>query len=546
MGIASKLLVLASCFVYFQANYLILSELNGQVNAPYMDEIFHVFQAQDYCLGDYHKWNDKITTLPGLYLVTTTPLRLISYLKNEQNDSARLLGQTCNLQNLRLSNVIMSTLVYLVIYLLFDHLNAKKLENNQYRTLINILSSFSISLFPLNYFFQFLYYTDIGSTLFFLLTYYFQLKELYKASALTAFVAIVFRQTNVIWLVFCFGQVVLANIEKLFIKVKPPTGQGIGSQNINASTATSKVKRQHANLVELMIRTPSEAWSFVSGTNDKPSGYATKDRDNSQVSVLQALKTFAFRLYREDFWGRKLIYMDLIRITDLGQTSSYFAVIFMFITFVYKNNGIVVGDRQNHQAGLHLCQVFYYLTFSCLFSAASFVLNWKKFKNLAQFLRNNFKINLILTLPLIVLVIHNFTHEHPFLLADNRHYTFYIWSRLFKRHDLLRYAYAPVYLAAGYMFYRNLSHYSNGKKTVGWLLIYAVCLIAGLVPQKLIEFRYFIIPYLIYRLNINQTTFKEILLELVVNAAINFVTLKLFLTRTFQWENNPELQRFMW
>lgn len=36
----------------------------------YMDEIFHVPQAQRYCRGDY-SWDPKITTLPGLYLFSS-------------------------------------------------------------------------------------------------------------------------------------------------------------------------------------------------------------------------------------------------------------------------------------------------------------------------------------------------------------------------------------------------------------------------------------------------------------------------------------------
>jgi hypothetical protein len=34
---------------------------------PYIDEIFHVPQAQAYCAGNFSYWNDKITTPPGLY-----------------------------------------------------------------------------------------------------------------------------------------------------------------------------------------------------------------------------------------------------------------------------------------------------------------------------------------------------------------------------------------------------------------------------------------------------------------------------------------------
>ena len=66
MGISSKLIVLAACLIYFQANYFILNEINQYVDSPYMDEIFHVPQAQDYCLGNY----DKVSSSQSLFEVS--------------------------------------------------------------------------------------------------------------------------------------------------------------------------------------------------------------------------------------------------------------------------------------------------------------------------------------------------------------------------------------------------------------------------------------------------------------------------------------------
>ena len=37
---------------------------------PYMDEIFHVPQAQHYCRGDFLTWDPMITTPPGLYYIS--------------------------------------------------------------------------------------------------------------------------------------------------------------------------------------------------------------------------------------------------------------------------------------------------------------------------------------------------------------------------------------------------------------------------------------------------------------------------------------------
>jgi hypothetical protein len=41
--------------------------VNSIVPHPYMDEIFHIPQAQEYCQGNFRKWDPMITTFPGLY-----------------------------------------------------------------------------------------------------------------------------------------------------------------------------------------------------------------------------------------------------------------------------------------------------------------------------------------------------------------------------------------------------------------------------------------------------------------------------------------------
>lgn len=46
--------------------------------------------------------------------------------------------------------------------------------------------------------------------------------------------------------------------------------------------------------------------------------------------------------------------------------------------------------------------------------------------------------------------------HHPFLLSDNRHYTFYIWRRVFRLHFLVPYLLAPVYLACAWAWFLRL------------------------------------------------------------------------------------------
>ncbi len=389
--------------------------------------------------------------------------------------------------------------------------------------MICLASTISISLFPINHFFQYLYYTDTGSTFFILFAYYNQLKENCKLSALFCAIAVLYRQTNVVWVVFFTIQLVLLNIENL-VKQKTKSKTTLvkaNSETNSINLISNQRNKKISNLFEFISRTPTEAL----------------DKDFE-------LNKFFIKLYREDFWGKKLIYMDLFNIINLNQIRPYLIVVSTFIFFVCVNNGIVVGDRSNHEASIHLCQLFYFWSFSCLFSFSSFLFSYRKIKNLFQFLNNNVKLIILIVLPCILIIVKNFTFEHPFLLADNRHYTFYIWSRVFKRFEFLRYALTPVYLICIYLFYKNLN---QTGKTIGWLLAFTLCLFVGLVPQKLIEFRYFIIPYFIYRLNISQLSKKEIFTEFLFNLLINLTTIYLFLNRVFYWENAPnEPQRFMW
>lgn len=51
----SNLVIVASALIYFTINYLVFEYVNQRVSEPYMDEIFHVPQAQEYCLGNYQK-----------------------------------------------------------------------------------------------------------------------------------------------------------------------------------------------------------------------------------------------------------------------------------------------------------------------------------------------------------------------------------------------------------------------------------------------------------------------------------------------------------
>ena len=79
--IASVMMLRLSVIGALAATYAGVTQLFAE-NAPeaYMDEIFHVPQAQAYCRGEWRHWDDKITTLPGAYVVAFAHSRAAGFL----------------------------------------------------------------------------------------------------------------------------------------------------------------------------------------------------------------------------------------------------------------------------------------------------------------------------------------------------------------------------------------------------------------------------------------------------------------------------------
>jgi alpha-1,2-glucosyltransferase len=44
---------------------------------------------------------------------------------------------------------------------------------------------------------------------------------------------------------------------------------------------------------------------------------------------------------------------------------------------------------------------------------------------------------------LLYVCVERFTMAHKYLLADNRHYTFYLWRKVFMRADWVKFALIP-------------------------------------------------------------------------------------------------------
>jgi len=339
-----------------------------------------------------------------------------------------------------------------------------------------------MATFPVLYFFTFLYYTDAGSTFFVLYSYLLSLQRRHCMSAAVGTLAVVFRQTNIVWVMFfCF-----------------------------------------CVICDTVVNTVMPDKQVFSNFSDHA------------VIARRICSWLRYAILKDSKLILNLISQILLKVWP------YCVVLLAFVIFLWINDGIVVGARHDHEVALHFPQLLYYVVFVVWFAAVNVV----SLQNVIAFVKF-VKQHLLLSVFLLLLcfcAIWRFTYVHRYVLADNRHYTFYIWSRLFARHHLMRYVFAPLYLFSGYVVLQTLSL----RRHFLWCIGYVLSVTALLVPTTLLEFRYYIVPYIIFRLNIRVVSLRQLIAEISMYAVMNMLTIYIFLHKPFLWNSEVSLQRFMW
>lgn len=220
----------------------------------------------------------------------------------------------------------------------------------------------------------------------------------------------------------------------------------------------------------------------------------------------------------------------------LKETYWLLSTVLIFVYFVVLNGSFVLGDKTAHEVVLHIPQLFYFSFFTSIFAFPSFIFPC------FELLRSNRKTKLVLILLALILtiIVSVNTMAHVFLISDNRHYTFYIWKRIFEK-PCGKFIPVPIYVVSMFCIVKNLSHV-DGYTKVGYFISTIMCL----VPHKLLEFRYFIMPYLLYNIEISSSVSNwQLILQLVLNIVINYLTVNLFLWSPFKWPDGS-IQRFSW
>ena len=191
-----------------------------------------------------------------------------------------------------------------------------------------------LACFPVHFFFQFLYYTDVWSTTLILAAYWLVLKQRLVAAALVGLLSLAFRQTNVVWL-GAFAAVAVINA----------------------------LKRRSASLrhADAPLASGFKPCAYLSAPAAALLTLCRTARIGTLVAVLRAALSYPG--------------------TTLLSLLPFTVPIGAFAAFVYINEGIVMGsaarlinenayvragDKENHVAGLHMVQPLYAAAFVAL------------------------------------------------------------------------------------------------------------------------------------------------------------------------------------
>lgn len=181
------------------------TKVNDTVPEPYMDEAFHVRQAQAYWAHNWTQWDPKITTPPGLYLWSYFLCACLRFLRGEPTELSTL--------DLRATNVAaMAIILPWRLQTLLDYLRKERNTRPAGAWLSHTV--LNICLFPPLFFISGLYYTDVLALLVVIEAYIWDIRRssdgrrsLLGTPVFLAFglAALAFRQTNIFWVSVFFG-----------------------------------------------------------------------------------------------------------------------------------------------------------------------------------------------------------------------------------------------------------------------------------------------------------------------------------------------------
>ncbi|KAK3626580.1 glucosyltransferase [Elasticomyces elasticus] len=553
--------------------------VNRTVTEPYLDEVFHVRQAQVYCRGRFDVWDPKITTPPGLYLLSYAASGL-ERLQEKMGLGHQLLALDCSLTGLRAINAVGVLLLFFAVR--SSYLHRAPAAALEHRGLFEH-SALNVVLFPPLFFFSALYYTDVWSALSVVASYAF-LSKAYRDEygywlrtlglVALGLVSLMFRQTNIFWITALPAGIVL--VKEL----------DCGHQAIRDS-----MHRKAEGFGDTLYNIAKTSWK-MGVIYDPPIRDAwVDDFALTTVSITACL----LRLLTQP---KRVIKLFI----TLGP---YLVLAASFAAFIIWNGGVVLGDKSNHVATLHAPQMLYLWPFVAFFSwpmlypylllTPVMLLTWLPVFGALEAVQLFKRSRLLPRLSLALIaasvacaVIWGNTIVHPFTLADNRHYIFYAFRRLL-RPWWVRYAASPIYVLccwactqvlgaepADTQIFAETMHGVSRKipipdgqhsARISFGLVLVATSILQLITAPLVEPRYFILPWMFWRMHVplripvwtsakgSKWSYKtlwedydhRLWFETAWLLFVNAVTGYIFLYWGFAWPQEPDkVQRFMW
>ena len=542
-------------------------------------------QAQQYCSGNYFSWDPKLTTPPGLYTLSIilksvlpisfwpgkeAPRDSRPFVEKEGADVLSKAAETiydagCHITELRSIGVLTLGLMFFVCWQIRRRVqpntNSTSGDDGWWVLSEPAAVAANICMFPPLFFFSGLYYTDVLSTFIVMLAYWAHLwrvetGRLRKHNVLTGMIvyvigvlALMMRQTNIFWVGLFIAGLEWASMSK-----------GNGQLNVQDHWI-NRASSLHEQSSQGQLHNPPLSAATPPG---KPhlSSFFTKLTESDPIIALLSLAISALT-------------NPILLIARLWP---YISLLITFTIFVVWNGGVVLGDKSNHVATVHAPQLLYLFAFTTFFSFPLFLpIVLKIFAGVkARKLPSTWTIlTLAVSTMVATAIVHCNTIIHPFTLADNRHYMFYIFRYTILRHPLIKYTLCPIYVLAGWFIFQTLAgspqppptrdtrsksvangninaikpRPSSGPSTI-FTLIFALTTTLSLITAPLVEPRYFIIPWVMWRLHIaSYPAAQERVMtwaERLWYIANNVATCWVFLNKPFQWASEPGAQRFMW
>lgn len=213
------------------------------------------------------------------------------------------------------------------------------------------------------------------------------------------------------------------------------------------------------------------------------------------------------------------------------------AVAGILYALLFALNGFKVplGDQARHSVVFHGIQLNIFAVYRLVFAFPAFLLVYSSPILLSLSRLRRLQALLFTALVSFILIFQTGDFVHPFILADNRHFMFYIYRKLFRRGPAFRYALLPLYTVAHLL-----------PIATRFDLFALAPILITLLPSPLIEPRYFIPPFVISMLLYLSRNYKRIsisitLLSCAFNLTVYFGLVFIFAEMPFERPTDPHM-----